>query len=136
MTPNNEATKSKIVDTSQKIQEVLLLLLSDNDDLRQRLDQEVADRKRETGELRDRLEKETGELKERLDTEIAERKVSGRFCVNSEFYFTSLKRPLPYIHHLSPWYLFICCLPSLPTYLRPPLLTPYPLLYSFLNFLC
>jgi len=74
MTPNNEATKSKIVDTSQKIQEVLLLLLSDNDDLRQRLDQEVADRKRETGELRDRLEKETGQLKERLDTEIAERK--------------------------------------------------------------
>merc|ERR1712038_528661 len=63
MTPNNEATKSKIVDTSQKIQEVLLLLLGDNDDLRQRLDQEVADRKRETGELRDRLEKETGQLK-------------------------------------------------------------------------
>ena len=58
------------------LQEVLLLLLSDNDDLRQRLDQETAERKKETGELRDRLEKETNELKDKLDKEIAERKVS------------------------------------------------------------
>ena len=53
-----------------------MLLLSDNDDLRQRLDQEAAERKKETGELRDRLEKETNELKDKLDKEIAERKVS------------------------------------------------------------
>ena len=59
-------------------QEVLLLLLSDNDDLRQRLDQEAAERKKETAELRDRLEKETNELKDKLDKEVAERKVSGR----------------------------------------------------------
>merc|ERR1711963_452462 len=55
MTPNNEDTKKKIIDTSQKIQEVLLLLLSDNDDLRQRLEQEASDRKKETAELRERL---------------------------------------------------------------------------------
>ena len=48
-----EVLKRKIIDTSQKSQEVLLLLLSDNDDLRQRLGQEVTDRKRETRELRD-----------------------------------------------------------------------------------
>ena len=48
-----EDLKRKIIDTSQKSQEVLLLLLTDNDDLRQRLGQEVADRKRETRELRD-----------------------------------------------------------------------------------
>ena len=48
-----DVLKRKIIDTSQKSQEVLLLLLTDNDDLRQRLGQEVADRKRETRELRD-----------------------------------------------------------------------------------
>ena len=62
---NNEETRKKIVDTSQKIQEVcegykrtksvavkrstittqvLLLLLTDNDDLRSRLDKEAAER--------------------------------------------------------------------------------------------
>ena len=56
-------------------QEVLLLLLSDNDDLRQRLEAEASERKKETAELRDRLEKETGDLKEKLSNEIAERKV-------------------------------------------------------------
>lgn len=73
MTPNNEETKKKIVDTSKRIEEVLLLLLSDNDDLRQRLEAEAAERKKETAELRDRLEKETGDLKEKLNNEIAER---------------------------------------------------------------
>ena len=53
----------------------MLLLLSDNDDLRQRLEAEAAERKKETAELRERLEKETGDLKEKLDNEIAERKV-------------------------------------------------------------
>ena len=48
-----EVLKRKIIDTSQKSQEVLLLLLSDNDVLRQRLGKEVADRKREARELRD-----------------------------------------------------------------------------------
>ena len=57
------------------MQEVLLLLLSDNDDLRQRLEAEAAERKKETAELRERLEKETGDLKQKLDNEIAERKV-------------------------------------------------------------
>ena len=32
MTPENEQIKVKIIDTSQRIQEVLLLLLSDNQD--------------------------------------------------------------------------------------------------------
>ena len=54
----------------------MLLLLSDNDDLRQRLEAEAAERKKETAELRDRLEKETGDLKEKLNNEIAERQVS------------------------------------------------------------
>ena len=53
----------------------MLLLLSDNDDLRQRLEAEAAERKKETAELRDRLEKETGDLKEKLNNEIAERQV-------------------------------------------------------------
>merc|ERR1712110_1353678 len=66
--------KKKIVDTSKRIEEVLLLLLSDNDDLRQRLEAEAAERKKETAELREGLEKETGDLKEKLDNEIAERK--------------------------------------------------------------
>jgi len=74
MTPNNEETKKKIVDTSQKIQEVLLLLLSDNDDLRSRLDKETADRERETAELRDRLDRETKDLRDKLNQEIQERK--------------------------------------------------------------
>ena len=72
-----EVLKRKIIDTSQKSQEVLLLLLTDNDDLRQRLDQEAAERKKETADLRERLEKETADLKDKLDKEVAERKVSG-----------------------------------------------------------
>ena len=48
----------------------MLLLLSDNDDLRQRLEAEAAERKKETAELRDRLEKETGDLKEKLNNEM------------------------------------------------------------------
>ena len=59
------------------LQEVLLLLLSDNDDLRQRLDQEAAERKKETADLRERLDRETADLKDKLDREVAERKVSG-----------------------------------------------------------
>jgi len=74
MTPNNEETKTKIIDTTQKVQEVLLLLLSDNDDLRSRLEKEAAERARETAELRDRLDKETQDLKDRLDKEVADRK--------------------------------------------------------------
>jgi len=74
MTPNNEDTKKKIVNTSQNIQEVLLLLVSDNDDLRSRLEKEAAERTKETAELRDRLDKETKDLKDRLDKEIADRK--------------------------------------------------------------
>ena len=58
------------------MKEVLLLLLSDNDDLRHRLDQEAAERKKETADLRERLEKETADLKDKLDKEVAERKVS------------------------------------------------------------
>ena len=58
------------------MKEVLLLLLSDNDDLRQRLDQEAAERKKETADLRERLEKETADIKDKLDKEVAERKVS------------------------------------------------------------
>ena len=56
-------------------QEVLLLLLSDNDDLRGRLEKEAAERTKETTELRDRLDKETQDLRDRLDKEVAERKV-------------------------------------------------------------
>ena len=54
---------------------MLLLLLSDNDDLRSRLDKEAADRSRETQDLRDRLDKECGALNGKLDKEIADRKV-------------------------------------------------------------
>ena len=54
---------------------MLLLLLSDNDDLRSRLEKEAAERTKETAELRDRLDKETKDLKDRLDKEIGERKV-------------------------------------------------------------
>jgi len=71
---NNEETRKKIVDTSAKIQEVLLLLLTDNDDLRASLNKEAAERARETADLRDRLEKECGDLRDRLAKEIQERK--------------------------------------------------------------
>jgi len=73
MKPENEDIKIKIVDTSQKIQEVLLLLLSDNDDLRSRLEKEAAERAKETADLRDRLDKETKDLRDRLNKEIADR---------------------------------------------------------------
>ena len=66
---------------------MLLLLLSDNDDLRSRLDKEAADRARETQDLRDRLDKECGALKEKLDKEIADRKVELQ-----KFYLTQLFR--------------------------------------------
>ena len=55
---------------------MLILLLNDNDDLRQRLEQEAAERKKETAELRDRLEKETNDLRDKLNNEIADRKVA------------------------------------------------------------
>jgi len=71
---NNEETRKKIVDTSAKIQEVLLLLLTDNDDLRNRLDKEAAERARETAALRERLDKECGNLRDRLNKEIEDRK--------------------------------------------------------------
>jgi len=52
----------------------LLLLLSDNDDLRSRLEKEASERAKETADLRDRLDKETQNLKDKLDKEIADRK--------------------------------------------------------------
>ena len=50
-------------------------MLSDNDDLRDRLEKEAATRAKETSDLRDRLDRETQDLKDKLDKEIAERKV-------------------------------------------------------------
>ena len=40
------------------------------------MDQEAAERKKETADLRERLDKETADLKDKLDKEVAERKVS------------------------------------------------------------
>ena len=54
----------------------MLLLLSDNDDLRSRLEKEASERAKETADLRDRLDKETQNLKDKLDKEIADRKVA------------------------------------------------------------
>ena len=76
MTLERKNIKEKIVDGTEKIKEALLLLILENDDLRQKLDQEVAERKQEAGELRKLVEKDTENLKERLDKEIADRKVS------------------------------------------------------------
>ena len=56
-------TREKIVDLSRRVEEVLLLLLSENEDLRQTLAGEISDRERETKELKDQLEKETGDLR-------------------------------------------------------------------------
>jgi len=77
MTPENEQIKVKIIDTSQRIQEVLLLLLSDNQDLRDKLKAESEQRAKETAGLRDRLEQETRDLRSQLDREISERTVEG-----------------------------------------------------------
>ena len=74
MTLERKNIKEKIVDGTEKIKEALLLLILENDDLRQKLDQEVAERKQEAGELRKLVEKDTENLKERQ--EIADRKVS------------------------------------------------------------
>jgi len=71
---SNEETRNKIVDTTQRIQEVLLLLLTDNDDLRSRLDKECAERARETADLKERLERECGHLTDKLNMEAQERK--------------------------------------------------------------
>ena len=50
-------------------------MLSDNDDLRDRLEKEAATRAKETSDLRDQLDRETLDLKDKLEKEIAERKV-------------------------------------------------------------
>lgn len=71
---SNEETKKKIVDTSNRIQEVLLLLLTENDSLRSRLDSEARERARETADLRDRMDKECGDLRDNLAKEVQDRK--------------------------------------------------------------
>ena len=63
-------------DLQARIQEVLLLLLMDNDNLRARLDQEARERAQETAALRERLDKECGDLRDRLAKEAEERKVT------------------------------------------------------------
>jgi hypothetical protein len=55
--------------------QVLLLLLTENDSLRSRLDAEARERARETAELRDRMDKECGDLRDNLAKEVQDRKV-------------------------------------------------------------
>ena len=56
-------TREKIIDLSRRVEEVLLLLLSENEEIRQTLANEISDRERENKDLRHQLEKETGDLR-------------------------------------------------------------------------
>ena len=67
--------------------------MSDNDDLRSRLEKESAERAKETSELRDRLDKETQDLKDRLNKEIEERKVCICICNLTVAEIKMIKRP-------------------------------------------
>ena len=63
---NTAETRPKIVDLSKRTEEVLLLLLTDIEDLRNRLAEEIQERATETKGLKERLETETKDLGERL----------------------------------------------------------------------
>lgn len=70
ISPSSDGTRSKIGGLSRSAEEVLLLLLTDIENLREELDAERGERQKEASELRDRLEKETLALKDALNNEI------------------------------------------------------------------
>ena len=73
MATNTKRARSGINELSTKIEDVLLLLLTDLENLQEKHDEEVALRSKETAELKAQLDKETKDLKEQLKQEIAER---------------------------------------------------------------
>ena len=62
-------TRSKISDVTGRLEEVLLRLLTETEDLRDKLESEVRDREREIREVRELLKNETKALTDALCSE-------------------------------------------------------------------
>ena len=62
-------TRSKISDVTGRLEDVLLRLLTETEDLRDKLESEVRDREREIREVRELLKNETKALTEALSSE-------------------------------------------------------------------
>ena len=66
--------RSEICNFSRKTEDVLLLLLKENEDLRASLQKEIEVREKENGEIRDIFTKECENLREKLEIEEKQRK--------------------------------------------------------------
>merc|ERR1712012_951557 len=66
--------RSEICNFSRKTEDVLLLLLKENEDLRAGLQKEIEIREKENAEIRDIFTKECENLREKLDIEEKQRK--------------------------------------------------------------
>ena len=62
-------TRQKISELSVRVEDVLLRLLSETDDLRDRLEAEVRDREREVSDVRERLQNAATALNDALNKE-------------------------------------------------------------------
>ena len=62
-------TKSKISDLSGRLEDVLLRLLTETDDLREKLETEIRNREKEISDVRDQLKNETKTLSDALNKE-------------------------------------------------------------------
>jgi Skp family chaperone for outer membrane proteins len=62
-------TRSKIIDVSGRLEEVLLRLLTETEDLRDNLETEIRDREKEIRDVREVLKNETQALKDALNSE-------------------------------------------------------------------
>jgi hypothetical protein len=62
-------TKSKISDLSSRLEDVLLRLLTETDDLRDKLETEIRDREKEISDVREQLKNETKTLTDALNKE-------------------------------------------------------------------
>ena len=62
-------TRTKISDVTGRLEDVLLRLLTETEDLRDKLESEVRDREREIREVRELLKNETKALTEALSSE-------------------------------------------------------------------
>ena len=71
---NTLETRSRITDSSKRTEEVLILLLTDIEDLKSRLQNEIDQRDKETKELREKLNDVTSDLNGQLKAEIDARK--------------------------------------------------------------
>ncbi len=69
MSSKSAETRSKISEASVRLEDVLLRLLTESDELRDRLETEIRNREKEISEVREKLKTETKNLTDSLNKE-------------------------------------------------------------------